>query len=316
MNDTTFTYPSAEPVMVTTRVFDAPRELVWKACTEAGHMARWWGPRRYTNDVVEMDVRPGGAWRVDQRGPDGQVFRFSGVFREVVAPERLVLTFAFEGMGDDAEPVVETHAFEEHEGGTRLTTVSRFGTLADRDQMRASGMESGARESYERLDELLESLRRPGGAPAAGDTADREIVTTRLYDAPRDLVFGAWTDPEHIGQWWGPNGFTTTVHEMDVRPGGLWRFMMHGPDGTDFPNRVAYEEVVRPERLVYMHGSDAEPEVFHVTVTFADEGGKTRLTLRSVFPTAEALAAVMKFGAVEGAHQTLARLAAYLDEAA
>ena len=152
---------------------------------------------------------------------------------------------------------------------------------------------------------------------AATATADREIVLTRLFDAPRELVFDAFTDPEHVGQWWGPNGFTTTTHEMNVRPGGVWRYIMHGPDGVDYPNKIVYHEVVKPERLVYSHGGDDdEPAHFGVTVTFADQGGKTRLTMRSIFPTAAARDKVVKeYGAIEGGNQTLARLAAYLAKA-
>ena len=307
MADTTFSYPAGEPVIVTTRVFEAPRELVWAACTEAGHMANWWGPHRYTNTVLEMDARPGGRWRVDQAGADGKVFRFFGEFREVVRPERLVLTFDFEG--NPGGEMVETHTFEAVGSGTRLTTVSRFASVADRDGMAASGMEGGARESYERLDELLAALQAEGN----GIAGEREMVVTRLLDAPRALVFDTWTDPAHLSEWWGPNGFTTTVRSMEVRPGGESRYTMHGPDGTDWPNLVRYREVTRPERLVYQHGSPEQPAMFHVTVSFDDaDGGGTRLTLRSLFPTAEALQAVMKFGALEGGKQTLARLAAHL----
>jgi uncharacterized protein YndB with AHSA1/START domain len=148
------------------------------------------------------------------------------------------------------------------------------------------------------------------------DTADREMVITRTVNAPRELVFDAFTDPSNIGQWWGPNGFTTTVYEMDVRPGGVWRYMMHGPDGTDYPNKVVYIDVVRPERLVYHHGSDGDvandPHSFHVTITFVVVGGKTAVTMRAVFATAEQFAEVKKFGAVEGGEQNLARLEAYL----
>lgn len=149
---------------------------------------------------------------------------------------------------------------------------------------------------------------------ALSPTADREIVVTRVLDAPRELVFEAWTDPEHIGSWWGPRGFTTTTHEMDVRPGGVWRLTMHGPDGTDYPNYIVYREVVRPERLAYAHGSQpGEPADFDVTVTFADEGGKTRITMRSLFPSAAARDFVVKeYGAIEGAHQTLDRLQEHL----
>ncbi len=148
---------------------------------------------------------------------------------------------------------------------------------------------------------------------AESDTADREVVITRLFDAPRERVFDAFTDPEQVGHWWGPNGFTTTIHEMDVRPGGVWRYIMHGPDGVDYPNYVSYIDIVRPERLVYDHGADSGDPHFHVTVTFADEGGRTRLTMRSLFPTAAARDYVVReFKAIEGGHQTLARLAEHL----
>jgi uncharacterized protein YndB with AHSA1/START domain len=153
------------------------------------------------------------------------------------------------------------------------------------------------------------------GNPAASaedSTADREIVITRVLDAPRERVFEVWTDPEQVGHWWGPTGFTTTIYEMDVRPGGVWRYMMHGPDGVDYPNRVDYLEVVRPERLVYDHGSGGEPH-FHVTVTFAEEGGRTRLTMRSLFPTAAAREYVVReVKAIEGGNQTVDRLVQYL----
>ena len=144
-------------------------------------------------------------------------------------------------------------------------------------------------------------------------TADREIVTTRLIDAPRELVFAAWTDPQHVAHWFGPDGFTTITHAMDVRPGGVWRFTMRGPDGRDWPNVVTYEQVVPPERLVYMHGDDREPDMFHTTITFDDEGGRTALTMRAVFKTAAARAQVVREnGAIEGAQQTVSRLERYV----
>ena len=130
--------------------------------------------------------------------------------------------------------------------------------------------------------------------------------SSRLLDAPRDLVFDAWTDPEQVVQWWGPRGFTTTTHEMEVKPGGVWRFVMHGPDGRDYQNKITYLEVVRPERLVYKHGGDEDPEPvsFQTTVTFVAEGDKTRVTMRAVFPTAEERDRVVKeYGAVEGGEQ-------------
>jgi len=143
--------------------------------------------------------------------------------------------------------------------------------------------------------------------------ADRVIATTRVFDAPRPLVWKVWTQPGHIAQWWGPRGFTNTIHEMDVRAGGVWRLTMHGPDGVDYPNRITYLEVVEPERLVYLHGDDGESgdAGFHVTVTFTERDGKTELTMRALFATAEARKKVEGY-AVEGMHQTLDRLAEHL----
>ncbi len=143
---------------------------------------------------------------------------------------------------------------------------------------------------------------------------DREIAAVRVFDAPRDLVWKLWTEPEHIAQWWGPKGFTTTTYSMEVKPGGVWRFVMHGPD-RDYQNKITYLEVVKPERLVYKHGGDkeVEPVNFEVTVTFAEQGGKTKIAMRMVFPSAKARDYVIKtYGAVEGLAQTLGRLEEYL----
>ncbi|RYG38516.1 ATPase [bacterium] len=140
---------------------------------------------------------------------------------------------------------------------------------------------------------------------------DREIALTRTYDVPRSLVWRAWTEPDQIAAWWGPNGFSTTNHEMSVHPGGVWRFNMRGPDGTDYPNKVVYTEIVEPSRLAYDHGDD-ERVHFTVVVTFEERDGKTEVTLHSTFPTAEARDAVVRFGAVELGGQTLACLADHL----
>jgi len=146
------------------------------------------------------------------------------------------------------------------------------------------------------------------------NTADREIIITRLLKAPRELVFEVWTKPEHVAQWWGPDGFTTTVHSMDVRVGGTLRMTYHGMGGN-FPNLLYYTEVVPPERLCYTHGSGKEndPGEFEVTVTFAEEGGNTRLTMHSLFKTAEARNFVVnEYGAIERGNETVNHLEEYL----
>ncbi len=147
------------------------------------------------------------------------------------------------------------------------------------------------------------------------DTADREIVLSRDFDAPRELVWEAWTTPENLIKWWGPDGCTTTIHEMDVRPGGMLRFNVLVPNVRDFPNFIVYSEVLRPERLVYDHSGDEEdPHRFQVTAIFEDLGeDRTRLTMRMLFPTSEAREATVAFGAVELGHQTLRHLAEFLE---
>ncbi|SEM71934.1 SRPBCC family protein [Lihuaxuella thermophila] len=138
---------------------------------------------------------------------------------------------------------------------------------------------------------------------------DRELLVSRVFHAPRKLVFQAWTDPVHLPKWWGPKGFTITVQEIDVRPGGVWRYIMHGPDGTEYVNRIDFIEIVSPERLVYSHGGGEDEEPFRVTVTFAEQGNKTELTMRMLFKSADELNKVVKeYGAVEGAKSTLDRL--------
>jgi uncharacterized protein YndB with AHSA1/START domain len=143
----------------------------------------------------------------------------------------------------------------------------------------------------------------------------REITVTRLFDAPRDLVFSAFRDPVHITHWWGPHGFSTTTKSMDFRPGGEWLFTMHGPDGTDYPNRVRYTEIRPSEFVAYDHdageGGDANL-AFKASWTFAVEDGQTRVTMRLVTATPELREFMSKFGAVEGGFETLARLDDFL----
>jgi len=137
----------------------------------------------------------------------------------------------------------------------------------------------------------------------------RELMITRRFQAPRELVFKAWTDPKHLPNWWGPQGFTVTTQDMDVRPGGVWRYVMHGPDGTDYDNKITFLEIEHPVRLAYLHGDGDADERFRVSVTFEQEGQGTLLTMRMVFQTAEELEMTVKqYGAIEGAQQTMERL--------
>lgn len=148
----------------------------------------------------------------------------------------------------------------------------------------------------------------------AAESGDRELVITRVVRAPRERVYDAFLDTGTISNWWGPRGFTTTTIEADARPGGVWRFVMHGPDGVDYPNRIVYEELTRPERLVYDHDADVPDDVgrFRVTIRFESVEGGTRVTMRLVFLTVEEFERIKRFGAIEGGRETLARLEEFL----
>lgn len=140
---------------------------------------------------------------------------------------------------------------------------------------------------------------------------DREVVTTRLINAPRELVFEFWTNPDHIKNWWGPNGFTNTIYKMDVRPGGNWEFVMHGPDGIDYNNKSVFVEIIKPERIVFQHLKPIHK--FQVTATFEGLGDKTKLTFRMLFESAAECEKV-KVYVVDANEQNFDRLETYLSK--
>jgi uncharacterized protein YndB with AHSA1/START domain len=144
----------------------------------------------------------------------------------------------------------------------------------------------------------------------------REIRHTRVFDAPRELVWKALTDPAHVDAWWGPDGFTNATEKRDFRPGGSWVYVMRGPDGTEYPNVVTFREIAAPERLAYRHGStEAEnpDKDFNTVITLEDLGGKTRLTMIGTFKDQAARDFVIReFHALEGGRQHLENLARHL----
>lgn len=139
--------------------------------------------------------------------------------------------------------------------------------------------------------------------------AEREIVSTRVFDVPRELVWEAFRDPDRLKHWWGPNGFTNTIQEFDLKPGAKWRLIMHGPGGAEYHNKSTFIEVVKPARVVFQH---EEPiHGFRMTMTFDDENGKTKVTWRMLFESAEEFARVKAF-IVDANEQNFDRLAEQL----
>ncbi|MEV6929543.1 SRPBCC family protein [Dactylosporangium sp. NPDC051485] len=154
------------------------------------------------------------------------------------------------------------------------------------------------------------------GARQATGAADREIVISRVIDAPRELVFEVFTEVRHLSRWWGPEGFSTTTRSFEFRVGAVWDFVMHGPDGTDYSEWITWTEIVPPERIALLHGeSRDDPNAFESVLTFEPDGRATRIVMHTVFPTKELRDdAVEKYHAIEGGQQTLSNLAAYVAE--
>jgi uncharacterized protein YndB with AHSA1/START domain len=299
---------TSEREIAITRIFDAPRTLVFEAWTDPKHLVHWWGPKGFTNTFQEIDVRPGGVWRFIMHGPDGRDYQNQIVFDEIMKPERIV----YSHNGDEGEPVrfTTTVTFAERGGKTELTMRMVFPSAGERDRVIKEYLAiEGGNQTLARLAEHVAKIS--GATPATGD-----LEITRVFDAPRELVFKMWTDPKHVAQWWGPGGFTNPVCELDLRPGGAILIHMRGPDGTVYPMAGAYREIAEPERLVFTSAAldeNGDP-VFEILnmVTFADAAGKTKLTLHARVLSATGKAARYLVGAEMGWTQSLQRLAEYV----
>ena len=179
----------------------------------------------------------------------------------------------------------------------------------------AGGFEQFWNGSFDRLDAYVQDLKQERQEQLMSE-AEREMVISRIIDAPPELVFEAFTEVRHLSRWWGPDGFTTTTASFEFRVGGEWAFTMHGPDGTDYPEWISWTAIVPPERIMMLHGEHpGDPNAFESFLTFAPEGEGTRIEMRTVFPTKEQRdEAAEKYHAIEAGQQTLSNLAAYVTE--
>jgi uncharacterized protein YndB with AHSA1/START domain len=280
------TLPSSNEILLT-RAFQAPASAVYHAHLDEKSIPHWWGPRGYVTKVETLDARVGGKWRFLNIDEEGRTHAFRGEFKELVPNSKIVRTFEYEPMAGHVS--LETMTFEESDGETRATVLVRFENQEDRDGMYNAGMEWGSNQSFERLEERL-AMR------------DDDFIITRVFDAPRALVFDAWTKPEHLMQWMGPKGSESRYGSCDIRPGGMSHYFMKAPNGFEMWGKAFYREVTKPSRLVYVqHFSDESgaiarhpfmptwPRDMLSTVAFEDEpGGKTKVTLRWTPITASA----------------------------
>ncbi len=283
---------AGEREIVATRVLAAPRALVFSLWTDPRHIAQWWGPDGFTTTTHEMDVRPGGVWRFVMHGPDGVDYKNKLVYREVVAPERLVYDHV------SGPPFHVTVTFAEQGGKTAVTMRMIFESEAVRENViKQFGALDGLTQTLGRLgDHVAHTVGLGSALPPAG----QEVVITRLVDAPREVVFKAWTEPKRLKQWWGPRGFTTPFCAVDLRPGGVFHYCMRSPEGRDIWGKGVYREIVVPERIVYTdtfadadgnlvsptyYGlSTGHPDETLVTVLFTAQGHQTKVTVQHAVP--------------------------------
>ena len=286
--------PGIKPFTIS-RVFNAPRELVYQCQVDPARLKHWMGAEGFTSIYVKQDLRVGGKHHYGLKGPDGSEMWGLQTYLEILPNERLVLIQSFSDKDGNlaSHPMAPTWPKKMHAtisledagpGKTKLTvTWLPYGSDASGDATfdgARAGMEHGWGGTFAKLDAYLLTAQRYGQPLAAGKTemdfpSATEVRFTRLLEAPRSLVWKAHVTPGMVEKWWGPEGFTTTTHEIKIQTGGVWRYTMHGPDGTDYPNKLAYTEVKPEDYFVADHG-DFEKVHFKVRTDLFAEGPERR----------------------------------------
>lgn len=302
-----------------TRVFDAPRELVWKAWTDPRYFVRWWGPKYFTTPFCEIDLRVGGKYLNCMRSPDGNNYWSTGAYREIIPMERIVCTDSFadekgnvvpashyEMPGDWPLEMLVTVTFEESGGNTTMTLRHEGVPAGD---MREN-CQGGWNESFDKLAEILaaeKNLTRISAEPGK-----QEIVITREFDGPRELVFRAFTEAKLYVQWLGPRSLAMTLETFEPKNGGSWRYIHKDKDGNEYAFHGVYHEITAPERIVSTFEFEGLPEAGHVALEIvrfdALPGDRTRLTTQAVFQSVVDRDGQLQSGMEEGVNDSYDRL--------
>ena len=271
------------------RIYLASPERVFAAWSDRSAKARWYQPAEV------FDFRVGGR-EFSRGGPaGGPVFTFDAYYQEIVPDERLVYTYSLDqGELRISVSIATIELFPTSEG-TKLVFTEQ-GTFFD-----------GHDTPEQREQGTKELLGLLGKSLGESNAETFELVSRRKLDAPRNLVYRAWTEPELLAQWWGPNGFTNTFHTFDLKPEGVWEYTMHGPDGANYPNRNVFQEI-KPERIVLRHETGHH---FILTATFEDIDGGTEITFRQTLESKEDYNKLKPI-CEEGNEQNLDRLASLL----
>lgn len=263
--------------IVNTRIMHAPREVVFKAWTDPEHLKKWWGPKGFRNTFHQFELKPGGTWEFIMHGPDGTNYPNKSIFEEIIPNERIVFTHL------SGHKFRVTATFEVVDARqTRLTFHMLFDTVAEYEATKPYAVE-GNEQNFDRLEAELRNMQ-----------GEKSFTLERVFNAPRELVFKAWTEAKHLQHWWGPKGLAVHVKTLDLRPGGMFHYSMQAPDGTIMWGRFIYKEITAPRRIVFVSSfSDADgnitaapfpgvehfPKEIYNVVTFTEQDGKTTVSM-------------------------------------
>jgi len=293
----TDTVLSPDKELTITRVLNAPIELVWEVWTNPDHIKNWWGPNGFTNTIFEMDLKPGGNWEFIMHGPDGQDYKNKSIFREIIKHKRIVYEHI---TGPKFQTTVN---FTPQGKKTLLEWRMVFDTAEERDRtVKTFKADVGLKQNIFKLEGYLRQA-----------SSEKEMQLVRMINAPREMVFRAWTDPLQMAKWWGPKNFTNPVCNVDATPGGEILIHMQAPDKTIYPMDGEFHEIVVPDKLVLTTAAlDKQGHrLFEVvnTVTFSDENGKTKISLHASVSNITEEGRPYLDGMNEGWNQSMDRLA-------
>ncbi len=280
-----------------TRLLRAPPEAVWRAWTDPRMIVHWWGPAHFTAPAANLELRVGGKYLYSMRDWSGKDYWSTGVFNEIEEPRRLVLTDSFSDPQGNPVPAsyygmkgefpmemnVEVK-FDKTEEGTMLTIRQR----GFPDEENLNGARMGWNTSLDKLEGVLMGSVARGKTLYLAIPGKHEMSATTIFEAPRERVYKAHTDPTEIPKWWGPRRLTTRVEKLEARPGGTWRIVQKDEKGAEYGFHGVFHDAVPPERLVRTWEFEGMPgHVLLETITFAEKDGRTEREDKLIFQSVE-----------------------------
>jgi uncharacterized protein YndB with AHSA1/START domain len=333
-----------EEELTITRVFDVPRDLVWKAWTDPELFMQWWGPSSFTSPYCKIDLRVGGKFLVCMRSPEGKDYWTTGIYREIAPPSLLVMTNSF---SDENGRIVSSETYglspgiakemvinvrlQEIDGKKRTRQILTHSGISKMSPEERHNAELGWVGSLEKMAVALGKTQPPRSVgssgsfkPAAPRTTfvaapgKQEVMITREFDAPRELVFKAFTDPSLYVKWLGPRGYTMKLEKFEPKSGGSWRYTHKNPEGMEFGFHGVYHEVHSPDLLIDTFEFEGLPERGHVSLETAKfeelPNDRTKLTIHSVFLSVADRDGQVSSGMEAGLNDSLDRLSELLAE--